>query len=518
MESRTQRAKAVATDITRYPFGWLPLTLILLLGAGLYLYQLNQESLWIDELLSINSAKGLDSWQDCWQNIRVVYFLLLRGWMRLGKGDAWLRSLGVLFTLGSVYLTFRLGHRLLNRASGLIAALLVAIAPLFIHHAQEVRMYAASTCFGLLGTLVLTYALEQPKMSLIFGWAIARFVAIITTPLNFFLVLPDLVIFSWKFRHQRHQWLRFAWGLALIAILWLPWIFSLVIKSAKFMGGVKAVGAAVASGQRTSPGFSKVLLQPVRFTAWSFGRANSNFIYWFYNIYALILAYLLGVSLLQSRKIGKLGWVAAWAILPSVPMFAISHISRSLWVDRYLIFTAPYLCLLIAAGWLYVWRRWRLGAFVIASVYAVAVSGGIKRYYTVDDRADWRGMVNAITSQEQSGDAIVWSTGQNLTLALDHYYQGLVPIKEVQIPFPCAAKSNREDMEGWLRNAPTNYSRLWLICSLGSHNLSTFKATIASMFQIKEHQVFPGEQFGKSKELHLFLLQPSVTKQITTNN
>lgn len=504
---KEQRSKDGSSGVSLWPqiaSQWLPLTLILLLATGLYFYQLDRQSLWIDELLSIDSAQDIDGSLGRFFNNRILYFLLLRGWMSFGESDAWLRSLGIIFALGSIYLTYQLGSRLLSKACGLIGALLVALSPLFIHHAQEVRMYTTSTFLGLLGTLIVSYALENPKMQTVFGWAIARFLAIVTTPLNLFLLLPDIVLIGWKFRSQRLHWWRFILGLILIGILWLPWIVPLAISSSKFMGGASVAGATVGGTvDKSSPGLWAVLSQPLRFTVWPFGRANSALIYWIYILFVWVLAFLLGTALLQVRHARNLGWVAAWALLPAIPLFAVSQVSRSLWVNRYLLFTTPYLFLLFAAGWMYVWKRWHLGAIAIALLYAVTASGGIKRYYSVQDRANWRGLVQAIANEERPKDAIVWSTGQVQPLALEHYYKGSAAIKMAEIPLPCTASSNRQAMQSWLKTLSKDYSRYWLICSLGDDNLPIFEINLSSQFEIENHQIFHGEAGG---DLHLFLV------------
>ncbi|NET57274.1 MAG: hypothetical protein F6K47_14240 [Symploca sp. SIO2E6] len=462
---------------------WIPITLILLLASGLYLYQIDTESLWVDELLSIHRAKSLDENLSGLLGPRILYHFLLRIWMIFGNSDAWLRGLGVLFALGNVFLTYQLGCRLLGKSTGLIAAVMVALSPLFIHHAQEVRMYTLSSCIGVGGTLVLTYALESPTILLILGWAVMRFFAIITTPLNLLLLLPDMVLFGWKFRQQRRVLLTFGLGLLLIGILWLPWVIGVALSSAKFMGGVKAPGALAGDvGGRTSPGISDIILQPGRFTAWSFGRANSNAIYWFYHAYSVILAYLLGVALLKLKHSTKLGWVVAWAFLPLIPLFLVSQVSRNLWVNRYLLFVAPYICLLLAAGWMGVWKRSRIGALVIAMIYAVAVSGGIKRYYTVLDRENWRGLVQTISSNEQPGDVIVWSIGQKIPVALNHYYRGsaTIEIKDVLV-----ASDEKAEVEDWLSSLPPTKSRLWLV-HLNSSEI--FRSTVEEQFHVQTSQ------------------------------
>ena len=122
------------------------ISLILLLAVGLYLYKIDYRGLWIDELISLKDAEKLS-----FNRGRLLYYILLRGWSWFGTNDSWLRSLAVIFALGSIWLTYKLGCYLFNKSTGLIAALMLTISPLFINHAQEVRYYTMSVFLGLAG-------------------------------------------------------------------------------------------------------------------------------------------------------------------------------------------------------------------------------------------------------------------------------------------------------------------------------------------------------------------------------
>ncbi len=166
----------------------LGIKFILFFAAILYFYKLNAKSLWIDELISIDDAQkfGLDY---NFNRGRILYYMLLKLWMRVSEYDGWLRSLAVIFALISVYLIYRLGRDLFNHKIGLVAALLLTVSPVFINHAQEVRYYTLNTMLGLAGSLCLTYfLLNNFKKKWIWGWMIFRFLVIITTPINGALV------------------------------------------------------------------------------------------------------------------------------------------------------------------------------------------------------------------------------------------------------------------------------------------------------------------------------------------
>ena len=120
---------------------WL-LLLILLLAVALRIYRLDAQSIWYDEGLSIQIAR-----QDPAQAITLsamtdhppLHTLLLGIWMRLaGESDFVVRYFSVFCGVLVVALTYTLGKRYDERA-GLIAAGLMAIAPLAVYYSQETR-------------------------------------------------------------------------------------------------------------------------------------------------------------------------------------------------------------------------------------------------------------------------------------------------------------------------------------------------------------------------------------------
>lgn len=465
---------------------WLPIALILLLATGLYLYDLGEESLWRDELISVDRAKNI---KDNFFSTRPLYYTLLSVWMMFGDSDSWLRGLCVIFMLGSVFLIYQLGCRLVSKPVGLISALLLTLSPLFINHAQEVRMYAPSTFFGLLGTLTLVSALESPNKFSIGGWAIARWLAIISTPLNLLLLLPDTVLFAWRFRKEKRVLLSFGIGLIAIFLLWYPWFARVAINSLDFVGGVRQVDTVdpslVRKFKHPGPGLFTVLFQVTKFTTWYHSRRpSSNLIYGFYIFYSVITVSLIGLAIFEKRNVQKVGWAAAWGFLPLIPIFLFSHISRSLWVNRYLMFTAPYIFIVLAVGFLAVWRHWKIGAVAIALIYFVAVGGVLKRYYTTQDRGTWRDVFQLIQTNEEPGDLFVWAGGWRIEIAIDHYYRGSANIVQKK-------RSDLEDpqaLESWIQSLPQTQSRIWLLLDLSPSVLSAIEKQFEIQIKQQQHE------------------------------
>jgi 4-amino-4-deoxy-L-arabinose transferase-like glycosyltransferase len=494
---KVQRPPAVTTSPSR--FTWA-IAVILLLATVLYCYQLGTESLWNEELYSVNDARDLTGLG----LIRPVYYVLLHFWMQVSTSDTWLRLLSVPFGLGSVFLTYQIGRRANGELTGLIAAAMLTLSPLFINFVQMVRMYSLSTFLGLAGTLALLHALERPTVRLykVF-WVILRVLVAITAPLNSTLLFADIAIIFFTFRRQRKILGNFTLWLGLALVLWLPSLLALVLGTLDFLNGALNVVDKVNSDttRHAFPSLKDVVLRIRNFTASPFpstSRLNS----WFYQIYTLMMLGLLALGLVRRRVKRELLWITLWTIIPAMAFFLVS---KRLWIDRYLLFLVPFLLILLAAGFVRLWEMKRLVAVGVAVVYLMAVGGGLFRYYSVLDRQDWRGVAEIISKSEQPGDIIVLSIdAPKMTTALQHYYQGDAPIYRVASACPSGDEASPSDDRA---DIPSEASRIWMLCGEGFEQ-AEFDQALGDRFQMVVHQQFTYENFYRSNSwMNLFLAE-----------
>jgi mannosyltransferase len=191
-----------------------------------------------------------------------------------------------------------------------------------------------------------------------------------------------------------------------------------------------------------------------------------------------------------------------------------SQVSRTLWKDRYLLFTSPYLFILFAAGFLYLWQRQRLGAIAVALIYSAAIAGGLIRYHKVLDRADWRGIVQTIEAKEQPGDTILWALDQIRPVALNHYYDGSSTI-EIESAPPYNSKDGITAMEKWLSRFPTNSGIFWLVCPVPEPHSEIFRTVLEQEF----HSTKPASvSWGKWFHATLFSQTSSDKSRIRKTN
>jgi len=472
---------------------WLPIGIIVAIAAIVFFYRIDDESFWIDELISlgdVRDGRGLPP-----RNLmRPLYYILLSVWVQFGTSDAWLRSLSVLFGLGAVVLLYWLGCRIAGKAEGAIAALLFALSPLVINHAQEVRMYVLSAFLCIAGSLALTYALERPQPRAIGAWILLRWLAMLAVPLNVTLTVADAALILWTYRKRPRTYIPFGVAFAVLGALWVPSLLTTLQEIDPDSRYAQSDHVA----NRRSPGVADLVRLFKFYTVWPFAVQSDAIAANFYKLFTLVLVALPGAALLQKHRDSRLFWPLAWFAIPIGEIFLFSQISLSLWVTRYLLFAAPFAFVLLAAGWTRLWRQWRIPAVAIAIAYLIAVGGGLHHYYTVDDRTDYRTFVETIETQEQPGDVVVWAIQHTRPrLPLDHYYQGSAEIVEREALI--------EDLDAaaiatWLDRLPPISSRLWIAANIIRDNREPLKTAVERQFNVREYRDLDN--------LQLFLVTP----------
>ncbi|MFC5973904.1 glycosyltransferase family 39 protein [Halomarina salina] len=121
---------------------------IVLVGAAVRLYGLGVESLWTDELITLEFVRRYSTVEllvevPLNQPHLPLYYVLLDLWIGVfGTSATALRLLSALFSILAIPLLYLLGRDLFDGTAGLVAALVFALAQFHVYHAQEVRMYS----------------------------------------------------------------------------------------------------------------------------------------------------------------------------------------------------------------------------------------------------------------------------------------------------------------------------------------------------------------------------------------
>jgi len=132
---------------------------LMALHALLAGFGLGRESLWLDEVMSVEMATGswevLRGWFIMLPEQHPLYYMVLRPWLALfGTSDLALRSLSLLFGVASVGGIYLLGRRVFDDAVGVVSSALLAVSPFWIYYSQEGRMYTLLVLLAIAASLL----------------------------------------------------------------------------------------------------------------------------------------------------------------------------------------------------------------------------------------------------------------------------------------------------------------------------------------------------------------------------
>jgi uncharacterized membrane protein len=201
------------------------------LGLGLRLYHLNHQSVWYDEIFSINvSGRPLKEMTQYLVKDFVqppLHYYILHFWFKLvGFGTYQSRLLSVVFGTLAIVASYSLANYLFSRRAAGIAALLLALSQLGVMYSQEARPYAQLLfllpCCAYLFLVALRTGRPGP------WWAFVCTVTLVVyTHYYGFFAVAAFLLFAFLYRKRYPVPVsRCIGGLLLALVLYLPWLTS----------------------------------------------------------------------------------------------------------------------------------------------------------------------------------------------------------------------------------------------------------------------------------------------------
>jgi uncharacterized membrane protein len=212
---------------------WLPLAAIVVLGAGLRLYRLTFQSLWLDELFSVifsRSGATVAEIVEVYLNDvhPLIYPLLLHFWMiALGDSEYSARLLSALLGVMGIVAMYVAGKMLGGVGMGLAAALVTACNPYHIVYSQEARSYSLVFLVAALSFVALVMLLHRPGWRWAVSWGVLTAFACHVHYYALVMLVGQVVavaaVHGWRRAPWRH-WGYAAVGPVLVGLSVLPWV------------------------------------------------------------------------------------------------------------------------------------------------------------------------------------------------------------------------------------------------------------------------------------------------------
>jgi uncharacterized membrane protein len=376
----------------------------MLLGATMRLTGIDAKSLWFDEAYTVWLSE---------QPLDVIWAVptqpgddphprglktFLHTWIdALGRSELATRTPIAFASILNLALLGLLARRLFGRTTALIAVLLLAVAPLDIWYAQEVRMYMWVTTFGLLFAVLLTVNHALAWLGLLVALAAGLYIDIPMLPLA--IGLSALWLARW-------------WGAGRA-------LRSLLLLLAVWAG-------------------AWLLVWPIsHYYTFTFSELNRIFVIreardaldlpafapWQYALALAAIGVLIAVGAAVGQRLLRRPGFRRWAGLIVLVAFALitlaTPLPRLFGVKRVVLTGWPYVILLVA--WLIGTMEWQRGRRVLAVLFTLSLGAGLATLWLVP-KDDWRSVAAYISNSDGAGDAIWFDPRWNRIAYL--YYDG----------------------------------------------------------------------------------------------
>lgn len=328
---------------------WLALAAVLVLALWVRLSGLDRP-FWDDEIYTVyDASKPVSSILK--STATPLHYLVTKGLLLLGQGEALLRIPSVLAGVAGVLALFAATARLAGPGAGLAAALFMALSAYHVFVSQEARFYAPVILFGLVALLGLVRLCERPTVA---GAAlvVAGAAGAMLTHLSAAFFVPPLLAAAFLAVALRRDGRPLLWraalgGLPLLAVAGLALVpFLLSPERLHSLAVVVGVGAA------PDPAKAPQLARTFHLSAGEF----------FLNY--LRLVFLSAHTRTEIAVVLVLGGLGFWRTARRAPLVALFFLcalvvvplaltwlpARHGWAHRYFAFLLPVLMLLVASG------------------------------------------------------------------------------------------------------------------------------------------------------------------------
>lgn len=376
---------------------YVTLFLILLLTFFLGIYKITSESLWEDELYTLEDAKrGVSELIS-----GKVYFLQLPAyplfmhlWIHVfGISELALRFPSVIFGVLAVIVMFLFGKELYNDVTGLFGAFFLGISQFFVYYMQEARPYALLVLVVLLSNYLFIKFLKEKNnnVGLLYGFSIL--IGLYTHYFMAFVILFQNLFFIANYKKYKVLIKKWFFIQCIVFILFSVWFLRFVLPE-------------MISGY-SSFGWKRPHLVTVELL---FNTLVGNFnIVYVGAIFTIIVLFSFIFNLFD-KKLKKFLFseedlfLLLYLFMPLITVFIVSQF-KSIWMPRYLIIIFPAFILIITRT-LLTFRLLilQIGFFIILLMGNIFATNEM---YVQPNKADMRGIASYINNNSQKNDLII---------------------------------------------------------------------------------------------------------------
>lgn len=445
----------------------------------LRLFKLTSSSIWHDEgytmwLLRYDFGEILS------RTARDVhppgYYLMTKPWVELfGASEFSVRFLSLLFSVGIVYLVYKIIKDIWTEKAAFWASMFVALSPFMVRFGQEARMYGVVAFFTTLATYYFVKMIKEKNSKYLLFYVPAMLVAMYTQYYAFFVIISHWVILSiytkgfWKLKwresfKQKSGVLSGKWWLANILLLvgyapWFPVAYAQVTRVSDNYW-IKPEWIT----ERTIPNNVLHFATYTHFDAvYHWNQYLGQIIYW---IIAAISIFGALYIFRNKEKLKTALSIYIFGFLPMILVFTMSKLLTPTYMDRYFPFSAVAVLALWGVALSEVKDR-KLKISIIAVLVSTLLVGNYIMHTDVNHQM--RALSEVVSNQSQEGDLFV--SGE-LYMHLDgSYYLGYGNLFFMSEPVDGYGETSLyyDQQEAYILNKEqvVESDRIWLIGKAG---------------------------------------------------
>ncbi len=414
----------------------------ILTGAVLRLVGLTRDSLWIDEILTLRAASIGEPFR--WADVLVnpqgpLPHVLLRAWTALfGSGDLALRSWSALAGILLVVVAARVFRRVLPDAA-LAATWLVALSPFLLWYAHEVRNYVFLLLAALWVLDTFVTAVRTPGARR-WVWHGVSLGVLLLCNLSGAMLLPALGLFLvWTAPRRVPGWVGALAVAFVIAGYWIRLEF----------GGHVSLGG-IGSDEplpRAVLNFHPAAI-PFTYTTFLGGYGLGPALRTLHETTALeafrphvielalaaVATCVCGALALGRLREPTVRLLLLWSVIPVLAAAGVALLGFKAFNPRYAAVAQPGFLLLLAAGWVAMYRRRpRWAAVLAAGLLVPMVVGGVRQSVHPDYvKEGFRETAAYLEANVTEHDLVL---EQGVSGPLGRYYAGPAPLRTFYAQF-----------------------------------------------------------------------------------
>ena len=391
------------------------IVIFLIIGAFLRLFHLDFQSVWLDEIHTLNESNPEFSFQEVYSTLLIaephppLYFFIMNIVFKIfGYTTLVARLFSAFIGIAGIYTIYLLGKELYSKKVGIYAMILLSVNYFHIYYSQDARMYVLLFFTTTLSFYFLTKLLKNPTIKNTIIFSVVSTLMIYSHFFFFFSLIAQYLILLYfiifPFKVTRIKFLKYMFISGIITVLLYIPTYKLILKTTQ----MKSIWIEM-------PGLDVY----TQFYKDFFGQSE------------LVLFFTIPILLLYFIKLFDISETKHYSINPNEDKLKFSFIILFTWifitlliplirtytslpmlVNRYFINILPAILIILAIGLCSIKNKIiKKGIILIIFIFSITDLFIVKSYYNKATKTQFREGSNFIIENNKNNSKVVTSLG-----------------------------------------------------------------------------------------------------------